>query len=110
MLASQKQDAMKAAFKDWIFKDQQRRERLVRVYNERFNSIRPREYDGSHLTFPGMNPEIELRPHQKNAVAHLHLHRRRIRSDLLTAHMIEKQRNANGKSDAVTDFKFCHAA
>ena len=70
MLASQKQDAMKAAFKDWIFKDQQRRERLVRVYNERFNSIRPREYDGSHLTFPGMNPEIELRPHQKNAVAH----------------------------------------
>ena len=70
MLASQKQDAMKTAFKDWIFKDQQRRERLVKVYNERFNSIRPREYDGSHLTFPGMNPEIELRPHQKNAVAH----------------------------------------
>ena len=70
MLASQKQDAMKAAFRDWIFKDQQRRERLVKVYNERFNSIRPREYDGSHLTFPGMNPEIELRPHQKNAVAH----------------------------------------
>ena len=70
MLASQKQDAMKAAFKDWIFKDQQRRERLVKVYNERFNSISPREYDGSHLTFPGMNPEIELRPHQKNAVAH----------------------------------------
>lgn len=70
MLASQKQDVLKAAFQDWIFKDQQRRERLVSVYNERFNSIRPREYDGSHLTFPGMNPEIELRPHQKNAVAH----------------------------------------
>ena len=70
MLASQKQDALKAAFQDWIFKDQQRRERLVSVYNERFNSIRPREYDGSHLSFPGMNPEIELRPHQKNAVAH----------------------------------------
>lgn len=70
MLASQKQDAMKAAFKDWIFRDQQRREILVRVYNDRFNSIRPREYDGSHLNFPGMNPEIELRPHQKNAVAH----------------------------------------
>ena len=70
MLASQKQDALKAAFQDWIFKDQQRRERLVSVYNERFNSIRPREYDGSHLTFPGMNPEIELRSHQKNAVAH----------------------------------------
>ena len=58
MLASQKQDAMKVAFKDWIFKDQQRRERLVKVYNERFNSIRPREYDGSNLTLPGMNPEI----------------------------------------------------
>ena len=70
MLAIQKQDAMKTAFQDWIFKDQDRRERLVKVYNERFNSIRPREYDGSHLTFPGMNPEIELRPHQKNAVAH----------------------------------------
>lgn len=70
MLATQKQDAMKAAFQDWIFKDQDRRERLVKVYNERFNSIRPREYDGSHLTFPSMNPEIELRPHQKNAVAH----------------------------------------
>ena len=70
MLATQKQDAMKAAFQDWIFKDQDRSERLVKVYNERFNSIRPREYDGSHLTFPGMNPEIELRPHQKNAVAH----------------------------------------
>ena len=69
MLASQKQDAMKVAFKDWIFKDRQRRERLVKVYNERFNSIRPREYDGSHLTFPGMNPEIELRPHQKHQIA-----------------------------------------
>ena len=66
MLASQKQNAMKVAFKDWIFKDQQRRERLVKVYNERFNSICPREYDGSHLTFPGMTPEIELRPHQKH--------------------------------------------
>ena len=70
MLATQTQDAMTAAFQDWILKDQDRRERLVKVYNERFNSIRPREYDGSHLTFPGMNPEIELRPHQKNAVAH----------------------------------------
>ena len=70
MLAVQKQDAMKEAFKDWIFKDQRRREHLCKVYNEQFNSIRPREYDGSHLTFPGMNPEIQLRPHQKNAVAH----------------------------------------
>ena len=70
MLATQKQDAIKEAFKDWIFRDQERREKLCRIYNERFNSIRPREYDGSHLTFPGMNPEIELRPHQKNAVAH----------------------------------------
>ena len=83
MLASQKQDAMKAAFKDWIFKDQQRRERLVKVYNERFNSIRPREYDGSHLTFPGMNPEIELRPHQKNAVAH-----RLYGDNVLLAHVV----------------------
>ena len=70
MLATQKQDAIKEAFKDWIFRDQERREKLCRIYNGRFNSIRPREYDGSHLTFPGMNPEIELRPHQKNAVAH----------------------------------------
>ena len=70
MLATQKQDAIKEAFKDWIFRDQERREKLCRIYNERFNSIRPREYDGSHLTFPGMNLEIELRPHQKNAVAH----------------------------------------
>jgi N12 class adenine-specific DNA methylase len=70
LLASQKQDAMKEAFKDWIFKDQKRREELCAIYNERFNAIRPREYDGSHLTFPGMNPEIELREHQKNAVAH----------------------------------------
>ncbi len=70
MLACQKQDAIKEAFRDWVFKDQERREHLCAVYNERFNSIRPREYDGSHLTFPGMNPEIELRPHQKNAVAH----------------------------------------
>ena len=66
MPAVQKQDAMK----EWIFKDQKRREHLCKVYNEQFNSIRPREYDGSHLTFPGMNPEIQLRPHQKNAVAH----------------------------------------
>ena len=65
MLATQKQDSIKEAFKDWIFRDQERREKLCRIYNERFNSIRPREYDGSHLTFPGMNPEIELRPHQK---------------------------------------------
>lgn len=70
MLAVQKQDAMKEAFKEWIFKDQRRREHLCKIYNEHFNSIRPREYDGSHLTFPGMNPEIHLRPHQKNAVAH----------------------------------------
>lgn len=70
MLATQKQDAIKEAFKDWIFGDQERREKLCRIYNDRFNSIRPREYNGSHLTFPGMNPEIELCPHQKNAVAH----------------------------------------
>lgn len=71
ILAQQKQDAIKQAFKDWIFKDPQRRETLVQRYNERFNSIRPREYDGSHLSFPGMNPAITLRPHQKNVIAHI---------------------------------------
>ena len=70
MLAIQKQDAIKEAFKEWIFKDHDRREELCGIYNEMFNSIRPREYDGSHLTFPGMNPSIELLPHQKDAVAH----------------------------------------
>ena len=69
-LAQQKQELIREEFKEWIFKDMSRRETLCKIYNERFNSIRPREYDGSHLTFPGMNPEIELRPHQKNAVAH----------------------------------------
>ena len=71
ILAQQKQDAIKDAFRDWIFRDPQRREMLVTRYNERFNSIRPREYDGSHLTVPGMNPQITLRPHQKNVVAHI---------------------------------------
>jgi len=71
MLASQKQDAMREAFKEWIFKDQKRREHLCGIYNQTFNSIRPREYDGAHLEFPGMNPEISLKPHQKNAVAHV---------------------------------------
>ncbi len=71
ILAQQKQDAIKDAFKDWIFRDPKRREMLVTRYNERFNSIRPREYDGSHLQFPGMNPQISLRPHQKNVVAHI---------------------------------------
>ncbi|MBQ9232420.1 MAG: DEAD/DEAH box helicase family protein [Lachnospiraceae bacterium] len=69
-LASQKQEALREAFKDWIFRDPERRADLVKTYNELFNSIRPREYDGAHLTFPGMSPEIALRPHQKNAVAH----------------------------------------
>lgn len=64
-------EAIKAAFKEWVFSDQARRERLVAAYNERFNAIRPREFDGSHLAFPGMNPEIELRPHQRNAVARI---------------------------------------
>ncbi len=70
LLARQKQDALNLAFHDWIFKDHERRDYLVEKYNVMFNSIRPREYDGSHLTFVGMNPEKELRPHQKNAVAH----------------------------------------
>ena len=61
-LAAQKQEAIREAFKDWIFKDPERRADLVKVYNERFNSTRPREYDGSHLQFPGMTPDIELKP------------------------------------------------
>ncbi len=61
---------IKEKFKDWIFRDRERREMLVSIYNEKFNSIRPRQFDGSHLEFPGMNPEITLKPHQKNAVAH----------------------------------------
>jgi N12 class adenine-specific DNA methylase/transcriptional regulator with XRE-family HTH domain len=69
ILASQKQESIREVFQNWIFKDRKRREHLAGKYNEIFNSIRPREYDGSHLTFPGMNPEITLRPHQKNAVA-----------------------------------------
>ena len=68
--AQEKQEAIKQAFKDWIFKDPDRREKLVNKYNEMFNSSRPREYDGSHLKFPGMTPDITLRPHQLNAVAH----------------------------------------
>ena len=71
ILAQQKQQAIKDAFRDWVWKDPDRRERLTRLYNERFNSTRPREYDGSHLTFPGMNPEITLRPHQVNAIARI---------------------------------------
>ena len=71
MLAQQKQELIKEEFKEWIFKDLHRREDLCKIYNERFNSIRPREYDGSHIQFAGMNPEITLMPHQKNAVAHV---------------------------------------
>ncbi|HCG86726.1 MAG TPA: hypothetical protein DEW33_09605, partial [Lachnospiraceae bacterium] len=71
MIASQKQEAIREAFKDWVFRDPERRQVLVAKYNELFNSTRPREYDGSHLKFPGMTPDIELKPHQKNAVAHV---------------------------------------
>lgn len=70
-LASQKQQAIREAFKDWIWKDPERRQALVHQYNEEMNSTRPREYDGSHITFGGMNPEITLREHQKNAIAHV---------------------------------------
>ena len=69
-LASQKQEAIREAFKDWVFRDPERRQTLCAKYNELFNSTRPREYDGSHLKFPGMTPDITLRPHQLNAVAH----------------------------------------
>ena len=70
-LAQQKQQAIKDAFREWIWKDPERRQTLVAQYNELFNSIRPREYDGSHIVFAGMNPEISLREHQRNAVAHV---------------------------------------
>ena len=70
-IASQKQEAIREAFKDWVFRDPERRQVLVAKYNQLFNSTRPREYDGSHLKFPGMTPDIELKPHQKNAVAHV---------------------------------------
>ena len=70
-LAQQKQQAIKDAFREWIWKDARRRETLVTRYNELFNSIRPREYDGQHITFSGMNPEISLREHQRNAIAHI---------------------------------------
>lgn len=71
IIAQQKQQAIQDAFQSWIWKDPERRERLVKRYNEKFNAIRPREYDGSHIRFHGMNPEIQLRPHQKNAVARI---------------------------------------
>ena len=70
-IAQAKQELIKQGFQDWIWEDPTRRERLTKLYNEKFNSIRPREYDGSHITFNGMNPEIELREHQRNAVAHI---------------------------------------
>lgn len=70
-IAQAKQEQIKQAFTDWIFKDQERREKLVRLYNDTFNSIRPRTYDGSHLKFAGMSPEITLRKHQENAIAHI---------------------------------------
>ena len=69
--AQQKQQLIKDGFKDWIFKDADRRQTLVKLYNERFNSVRPREYDGSHINFVGMNPQIKLREHQINAIAHI---------------------------------------
>ncbi|MFQ7137751.1 MAG: N-6 DNA methylase [Ruminococcus sp.] len=70
-IAQAKQELIKQGFQDWVWSEPERRERLCKLYNEKFNSIRPREYDGSHITFNGMNPEIELREHQKNAVAHI---------------------------------------
>lgn len=70
-IAQSKQELIKQGFQDWVWSDPERRERLCKLYNERFNSIRPREYDGSHIVFSGMNPEITLREHQRNAVAHI---------------------------------------
>lgn len=71
MIGGQKQESIRESFRDWVFRDPQRRQELVTTYNERFNAIRPREYDGSHLKFPGMTPDIQLKPYQKNAVAHV---------------------------------------
>lgn len=87
-IAQAKQDQIKQAFEDWIFNDVERRERLVRLYNDRFNSIRPREYDGSHLNFVGMNPEIKLRKHQQNAIAHILYGR-----NTLLAHEVRSRKN-----------------
>ena len=70
-IAQSKQELIKQGFQDWVWSDPERRERLCKLYNEKFNSIRPREYDGSHIVFSGMNPEITLREHQRNAVAHI---------------------------------------
>jgi len=68
-IAQDKQDLIKQKFQEWIWAEPSRRERLCRIYNDKYNSIRPREYDGSHILFAGMNPEKKLRPHQRNAVA-----------------------------------------
>ena len=82
-IAQAKQELIKQGFQDWVWAEPERRERLCKLYNEKFNSIRPREYDGSHITFNGMNPEIELREHQKNAVAHIQK-----RGNTLLAHAV----------------------
>lgn len=97
-IAQAKQDQIKQAFEDWIFNEPERRERLVRLYNDRFNSIRPREYDGSHLSFPGMNPEITLRQHQKNAVAHgLYGRNELLAHEVRSGKNICNDSNSNGK-------------
>ena len=70
-IAQSKQEMIKQEFQDWIWSDPERRERLCKSYNEKFNSVRPREYDGSHIRFGGMNPDITLREHQRNAIAHV---------------------------------------
>lgn len=87
-IAQAKQDQIKQAFEDWIFYDVERRNRLVRLYNDKFNSIRPRKYDGSHLNFVGMNPEIKLREHQQNAIAHILYGR-----NTLLAHEVRSRKN-----------------
>ena len=87
-IAQAKQDQIKQTFEDWIFNDVERRNRLVRLYNDKFNSIRPRKYDGSHLNFVGMNPEIKLREHQQNAIAHILYGR-----NTLLAHEVRSRKN-----------------
>ena len=87
-IAQGKQEIIKTKFEEWIWKDQQRREHLVRIYNDKFNCIRPREYDGKYITFVGMNPEIRLRKHQVNAVA-----RQLYGGNALLAHEVRSWKN-----------------
>lgn len=96
ILATQRQSLLQEVFKDWIFKDEERRNRIVSYYNEHFNNIRPREYDGSHIEFIGMTPEIKLREHQINAVA-----RQLYSNNTLLIHVVGAEKSSAALTDAV---------